>query len=124
MHTSTARRVSQLAVLLTAGLPALAGMLIFRSQPVLLAAIQGEPGQLGALTHVFYNMPGVMLLVLLAIGFGLAVASFLQLREIDDASRLATQLVLLCASALVSVLYACLFVLALALPLYARLTAF
>ncbi len=124
MHTSTARRVSQLAVLLTAGLPALAGMLIFRSQPVLLAAIQGEPGQLGALTHAFYNMPGVMLLVLLVIGFGLAIGSFLQLRETDDASRLATQLVLLCASALISVLYACLFVLALALPLYARLTAF
>lgn len=124
MQASTARRISQLAVLLTAGLPALAGMLIFRSQPVLLAAIQGEPGQLGVLTHAFYNMPGIMLIVLLVLGLGLALASFWQLREADDATRLATQLVLLCASALISVLYACLFVLALALPLYARLTAF
>lgn len=122
MDPVSSRRISQLAVLLTAGLPAIAGMLIFRSQPVLVAGIQGEPGRLGFLTNLFYNHPAAALLALLALGFGLAIASFLQLRQADEAGRLATQLVLLCASALVSVLYASLFVLALALPLYARLT--
>lgn len=122
MDPVSSRRISQLAVLLTAGLPAIAGMLIFRSQPVLVAGIQGEPGQLGILTNLFYNHPAAALLALLAVGFGLAIASFLQLRQADEAGRLATQLVLLCASSLVSVLYASLFVLALALPLYARLT--
>ncbi len=118
-----ARRISQLAVLMTAGLPALAGMLIFRSQPILIAAIQGEPGRLGFLTDLFYNHAGAALIALLAIGGGLATASFLQLRKPDDADRLATQLALLCGSALLSVAYATLFVLAAALPLYARLTA-
>lgn len=122
MDPVSSRRISQLAVLLTAGLPAIAGMLIFRSQPVLVAGIQGEPGQLGILTSLFYNHPAAALLALLAVGFGLAIASFLQLRQADESGRLATQLVLLCASSLVSVLYASLFVLALALPLYARLT--
>lgn len=123
MDTVNARRISQLAVLMTAGLPALAGMLIFRSQPILIAAIQGEPGRLGFLTDLFYNHAGAALIALLAIGGGLATASFLQLRKPDDADRLATQLALLCGSALLSVAYATLFVLAAALPLYARLTA-
>lgn len=123
MDTVNARRISQLAVLMTAGLPALAGMLIFRSQPILIAAIQGEPGRLGFLTDLFYNHAGAALVALLAIGGGLATASFLQLRKPDDTDRLATQLALLCGSALLSVAYATLFVLAAALPLYARLTA-
>ena len=123
MDTSNARRISQLAVLMTAGLPALAGMLIFRAQPILVAAIQGEPGRLGFLTDLFYNHAGAALLALLAAGCGLALASFLQLRKSDDAERLATQLALLCAASLLAVAYAALFVLAAALPLYARLTA-
>jgi hypothetical protein len=123
MDSANARRISQLAVLMTAGLPALAGMLIFRAQPILVAAIQGEPGRLGFLTDLFYNHAGAALLGLLAVGCGLAAASFLQLRKDDDADRLATQLALLCGSALVSVAYASLFVMAAALPLYARLTA-
>lgn len=122
MDTANARRISQLAVLMTAGLPALAGMLIFRAQPILVAAIQGEPGRLGFLTNLFYNHAGASLLALLATGCGLATASFLQLRKADDAERLATQLALLCAAALLAVAYAALFVLAAALPLYARLT--
>ncbi len=123
MDTANARRISQLAVLMTAGLPALAGMLIFRAQPILVAAIQGEPGKLGALTDLFYNHAGASLLALLVAGCALAAASFLQLRKDDDAERLATQLALLCGSALLSVAYAALFVMAAALPLYARLTA-
>lgn len=123
MDSANARRISQLAVLMTAGLPALAGMLIFRAQPILVAGIQGEPGRLGFLTDLFYNHAGVSLLTLLAAGCGLATASFLQLRKTDDAERLATQLALLCGAALLAVAYAALFVLAAALPLYARLTA-
>jgi hypothetical protein len=123
MDTANARRISQLAVLMTAGLPALAGMLIFRSQPILVAAIQGEPGKLGLLTDLFYNHAGACLIALLAAGVVLAGLSFAQLRKEDDADRLATQLALLCAAALLGVLHATLFVLAAALPLYARLTA-
>lgn len=123
MDSANARRISLLAVVMTAGLPALAGMLIFRAQPILIAAIQGEPGRLGTLTDLFYNHAGAVLLVLLAAGAALAGASFAQLRKADDAERLATQLALLCGAALLSVAYATLFVLAAALPLYARLTA-
>ena len=67
MDTSNARRISQLAVLMTAGLPALAGMLIFRAQPILVAAIQGESGRLGLLTDLFYNHAGAALLALLGL---------------------------------------------------------
>lgn len=123
MDSANARRISLLAVVMTAGLPALAGMLIFRSQPILLAAIQGEPGRLGLLTDIFYNHAGASLLTLLAAGAALAAGSFAQLRKADDAERLATQLALLCAAGLLAVTYAALFVLAAALPLYARLTA-
>jgi hypothetical protein len=49
-------------------------------------------------------------------------ASFLQLRRGDAVTRLANQLGLLATSGLMSVLFVSLFVLAAALPLYARLT--
>ena len=122
MDPSTVRNVSLLACALTAGLPALAGMLVFRAQPILVAAIQGDPRELGWLTNLFFNHAGAALLGLLAAGFALAAASFLQLRKADPTERLANQLGLLCASGLLSVLFAGLFTLAAALPLYARLT--
>lgn len=120
-HTHV-RKVSLLACVLTAGLPALAGMLVFRAQPILVAAIQGDPRELGWLTHLFFNHPGRALLGLLGAGLALFLASFLQLRGRDDVTRLANQLGILAASALLSVLFAGLFALAAALPLYARLT--
>jgi len=122
MDQANVRRVSLLACALTAGLPALAGMLVFRAQPILVAAIQGDPKELGWLTNLFFNHPGGALLGLLAVGLLLFAGSFLQLRRADDVARLANQLALLAASALVSVLFAALFALAAALPLYARLT--
>lgn len=120
-HTHV-RKVSLLACVLTAGLPALAGMLVFRAQPILVAAIQGDPRELGWLTRLFFNHPGRALLALLGAGLVLFLASFVQLRGRDDVTRLANQLGLLAASALLSVLFAGLFALAAALPLYARLT--
>lgn len=123
MDHQNARRVSLLACAMTAGLPALAGMMVFRAQPILVAAIQGDPRELGWLTNLFFNHAGSALLGMLAAGFALFVASFLQLRRGDDVARLGNQLGLLCASALLSVLFAGLFTLAAALPLYARLTA-
>jgi len=122
MDQANVRRVSLLACALTAGLPALAGMLVFRAQPILVAAIQGDPRDLGWLTQVFFNHPRAALLGLLATGLLLFVGSFLQLRRSDDVARLANQIALLAASALVSVLFAALFALAAALPLYARLS--
>lgn len=122
MDPSHARSVSLLACAMTAGLPALAGMLVFRAQPILVAAIQGDPRDLGWLTGLFFNHPGAALIGLLATGLALFAASFLQLRKADAAERLANQVGLLSASALVSVLFAGLFTLAAALPLYARLT--
>jgi hypothetical protein len=122
MDRENVRWISLLACGMTAGLPALAGMLVFRAQPILVAAIQGDPKELGWLTDLFFNHAGAALLALLAAGFALFVASFLQLRKGSDVERLANQLGLLCASALLSVLFAALFTLAAALPLYARLT--
>lgn len=122
MDERNARRVSLLACLMTAGLPAIAGMLVFRSQPILIAAIQGDPRDLGWLTKIFFNYPGVALIVLLTAGVILFFASFLQLRRGEAVTRLANQLGLLATSGLMSVLFVGLFILAAALPLYARLT--
>jgi HAMP domain-containing protein len=64
----------------------------------------------------------VALIVLLTAGVILFFASFLQLRRGEAVTRLANQLGLLATSGLMSVLFVGLFVLAAALPLYARLT--
>ena len=120
MDHAASRRLSLLACALV---PAVAGMLAFRSQPVLVAAIQGEPGRLPWLTNFYFNHFAATLLILLALAAGLALLAFAELRRNDPAERLGGLLVLTCASALTSVLYLGLFVLAVALPLYARLTA-
>ena len=123
MESEHGRRLSLLACLLVPGMPAVAGMIAFRSQPILIAGIQGEPGHLPALTSFFFNHFALSLVLLLAVAVTLALLAIGQLRRADSAERLGGLLTLVCASALTSVLYLGLFVLAVALPLYASLTA-
>ncbi|MFZ9201184.1 MAG: hypothetical protein ACO23N_02005 [Opitutales bacterium] len=123
MESDTSRRLSLLACLLVPGMPAVAGVIAFRSQPILVAGIQGEPGRLPALTSFFFNHFSWSLILLLAVTVALALLAIGQLRRTDPAERLGGLLTLVCASALTSVLYLGLFVLAVALPLYANLTA-
>lgn len=123
MDPVASRRLSLLACVLVPGLPAVAGMLAFRSQPILVAAIQGEPGRLPFLTNFFFNHFTAALLLLLAIAAGLGLLALAQLRRAEPAERLGGLLVMTCASALTSVLFLGLFVLSVALPLYAKLTA-
>jgi len=114
--------ISALAVFLTAGLPAAAGAIAFRAQPVLVASIVGEPGQLPGLTGLFFNHFTAALLGLLAVGLGITVyAARAHLRESDDAVRLTKLLAATCFAALTSVVFLALFVLAAALPAYAKL---
>lgn len=122
MDPAASRRISLLACVLIPGMPAAAGMIAFRSQPILVAAIQGDPGRLPALTNFFFNHFGASLLLLLAVAFGLALLGLAELRRSEPAERLGGLLVLTCASALTSVLYLGLFVLSVAVPLYAKLT--
>lgn len=116
------RIISALAVFLTAGLPAAAGAIAFRAQPVLVASIVGEPGQLPFLTGLFFNHFGGALAGLLVVGLGVTLyAARTHLREEEDVMRMARLLVATCFSALVSVAFLALFVLAAALPAYAKL---
>lgn len=122
MDPRTGRRLSLLACLLVPAMPAVAGMLAFRSQPILVAAIQGEPGHLPFLTNFFFNHFAASLLLLLAAAFVLALLALAELRRPDPAERLGGLLALTCGASLLSVLYLGLFVLSVAQPLYARLT--
>ena len=116
------RIISALAVFLTAGLPAAAGAIAFRSQPVLVATIIGEPGQLPGLTGLFFNHFSGALIGLLVIGLGVtSYAVLARLREQDDVVRMSKLLAATCFSALISVAFLALFVLAAALPAYAKL---
>jgi len=116
------RIFSALAVFLTAGLPAAAGAVAFRAQPVLVASIVGEAGQLPGLTDLFFNHFTGTLLGLLVVGLGVTLyAARARLREEDDVIRMTKLLVATCFSALVSVAFLGLFVLAAALPAYAKL---
>jgi len=123
MESDTSRRLSLLACLLVPGMPAVAGVIAFRSQPILIAGIQGEPGRLPALTSFFFNHFSWSLLLLLVAALVLSLLAIGQLRRTDSAERMGGLLTLVCASALTSVLYLGLFVLAVSLPLYANLTA-
>lgn len=122
MDSATGRRLSLIACLLVPGMPAAAGMIAFRAQPILVAAIQGDPGHLPFLTNLFFNHFQAALLVLLAAASALALLALAELRRAEPTERLGGLLALTCASALTSVLYLGLFVLSVALPLYARLT--
>jgi hypothetical protein len=116
------RIISALAVFLTAGLPAAAGAIAFRAQPVLVASIIGEPGLLPGITSLFFNHFTGALLGLLAVGLGVTLyAARAHLRETDDVVRMTKLLAATCFAALVSVAFLALFVLAAALPAYAKL---
>jgi hypothetical protein len=116
------RIISALAVFLTAGLPAAAGAIAFRSQPVLVATIVGEPGQLPGITGLFFNHFSGALIGLLVITLGVTFyAARARLREEDDVVRMTKLLAATCFSALISVAFLALFVLASALPAYAKL---
>lgn len=122
MDPVASRRLSLVACLLVPALPAAAGMIAFRAQPILAAGIQGDPGRLPFLTDLFFNHFGGALLALLGVSLALALLAIAQLRRADEGDRLGSLLVMTCASALTGVLFLGLFVLAAALPLYARLT--
>ena len=122
MDTTNARRLSLLACILVPALPAIAGMIAFRSQPILIAAVTGIPGKLPFLTNAFFNHFAGTLLLLLGIAVVLAYIAFAQLKQTDMTERFAGLLSTVCAAALVSVLYIGLFVLSVCLPLYAKLT--
>ena len=115
--------VSALAVFLTATLPAAAGAIAFRSQPILVATITGEAGALPGLTGLYVNHFGAGLVTLLVVGLAITTyAARAHLRKDEDpVVRIAKLLVATCFSALVSVVFLGLLVLATALPVYAKL---
>ena len=115
--------VSALAVFLTATLPAAAGAIAFRSQPVLVATITGEAGALPGLTGIYFNHFGAALVTLLVIALAItAYAGLTHLRKDEEpVVRMAKLLVATCFSALVSVVFLGLLVLATVLPVYAKL---
>jgi hypothetical protein len=117
------RIVSALAVFLSAALPAAAGAIAFRAQPVLAATLHGEPGALPGLTDLYFNHFTGVLVALLVVALGITgFAARTHLRDdAEPVDRMAKLLVATCFSALVSVLFLGLLVLATALPVYAKL---
>ncbi|MEY3812492.1 MAG: hypothetical protein RI910_541 [Verrucomicrobiota bacterium] len=117
------RIVSALAVFLSAALPAAAGAIAFRSQPILAATLRADAGALPGLTGLYFNHFTGMLIGLLVIGLGItAYAARAHLRDDEEPIvRMAKLLVATCFSALVSVVFLGLLVLATALPVYAKL---
>lgn len=124
MQPREIQAVSALAVFLTAALPAAAGAVAFRAQPVLVAAVTGEPGRLPPLTSLYFNhFTAVLtvhaLLAALATWFAVRAHRSQEAAEL----RLGTLLATTCFSAVTSVAFLALLVLATALPLYASLSA-
>jgi hypothetical protein len=115
--------ISALAVFLTASLPAAAGAIAFRTQPILAATIAGDPGKLPGLTGLFFNNFKAALILLLFLG---AVATIVALRshfnkEAEATTKMATLVVTTCFSSLLSVIFMALLILATVMPVYARL---
>lgn len=122
MNPREQKIVAALAVFLTAAFPTAVGAVTFRAQPVFVALIKGEPGALPILTGLFFNhFTGMLvgLLVLGAIATWIAIQAFRQ-SEAEKETRLATLLVAVALSALVSVAYLTLFIFSTALPVYAK----
>ena len=115
--------VSALAVFLSAALPAAAGAIAFRAQPILAATLHGEAGALPGLTGFYFNhFTGALGLLLAAALAITAYAARAHLRgDEEPVVRMAKLLVATCFSALVSVVFLGLLVLATALPAYAKL---
>ena len=101
--------VSALAVFLSAALPAAAGAIAFRALP--------------GLTDLYFNHFTSALLVLLVVSLGItAYAGRAHLRRDEEpVVRMAKLLVATCFSALASVIFLGLLVLATAMPVYAKL---
>lgn len=124
MNPREQKLASALAVFLTAALPAAAGAIAFRAQPVLLTLIASEPGAISALTGFFFNHFTAALIGLFGLGLattGIAYRAF-RLPEAEAARGQTQLLVTVSLSALLSVAFLALFILASALPLYNRLT--
>jgi hypothetical protein len=117
------RIISALAVFLSAALPAAAGAIAFRAQPVLAATLQGEPGALPGLTNLYFNHFTGVLLALLVVALGITAYAARAHWSSDEEPvvRMAKLLVATCFSALFSVVFLGLLVLATALPVYAKL---
>lgn len=117
------RVVSALAVFLSAALPAAAGAIAFRSQPILAATLHDQAGALPGLTSLYFNHFSGVLIALLVFGLGVtAYAARAHLRADEEpVVRMAKLLVATCFSALGSVVFLGLLVLATALPVYAKL---
>ena len=122
MNPRELKIVSALAVFLTAALPAAAGTIAFRAQPVLIAAIKSEGAALPALTSLYFNHFNGTLGALFVLALGGTWVAIRGYRQAEDTTRLATLLATTCFSALLSVFFLTLLVLATALPLYAKLT--
>ncbi|MEN9653264.1 MAG: hypothetical protein RL303_984 [Verrucomicrobiota bacterium] len=118
------RTLSALAVFLCAALPAAAGAVAFRAQPVLAVLLASEAQSFPTLTGLFFNHFTMTLVGLLLAGLAVtAYAATTHRREGEEpAVRLAKLLAATCGAALISVIYLALFVLATALPVYAKLT--
>jgi hypothetical protein len=112
-----------LAVFLSAALPAAAGAIAFRSQPILAATLHDQAGALPGLTSLYFNHFSGVLIALLVFGLGVtAYAARAHLRADEEpVVRMAKLLVATCFSALGSVVFLGLLVLATALPVYAKL---
>jgi hypothetical protein len=124
MNPREQKLASALAVFLTAALPAAAGAIAFRAQPVLLTLIASEPSALSATTHFFFNHFTAALVTLFILGLlttGIAYRAFRR-PEAEAMESLTQLLVTVSLSALLSVAFLALFILAAALPLYSRLT--
>ena len=122
MNPREQKIVSALAVFLTAAFPVAVGAVTFRAQPVFVGPIKGEPGALPVLTSLFFNHFTGMLVTLLVLG---AVSTWIAIqalrqKENEGETKLATLLVAVAFSALVSVGYLTLFIFSTALPVYAK----
>lgn len=115
--------ISALAVFLSAALPAAAGAIAFRAQPILVTTLQGEAGALPGLTNFYFNHFTAALSILLVLGLGItAYATRAHLKKDEDpVIRSAKLLVSTCFAALTSVAFLGLLVLATVLPVYAKL---
>ena len=124
MNPREQKIVAALAVFLTAAFPTAVGAVTFRAQPVFVALIKGEPGALPIVTGLFFNhFTGMLvgLLTLGAIATWIAIQAFRQ-KETEGETKLATLLVAVALSALVSVGFLTLFIFSTALPVYAKFT--
>jgi hypothetical protein len=115
--------ISALSVFLTAALPAAAGAIAFRAQPILAVTLNGEPGSLPGLTGFYFNhFIGALGLLLALGGISTLLALRAHFKKTEDAVvRMASLLAATCFSALVSVVFLALLVLATALPVYSKL---